>query len=114
MLKQRIYFEWMGMLWKLTPEKLLQWINDMQAKKEKDIGEYGPRHKAKKYPRGIYKSGHSADGCSGGNIERCVPAKDLCLLNMTDWETADLKIMKKQVEEYLAGKRPYLDSYQCG
>ena len=113
MRKQRIYFEWMGLIWKLTPASLLRWIKDVQAGKDADIGDYGPRHKAKKYPSGLYKGQVSDDGCSGGRIERASPKDIVCLLNMTDWEESDIKLIRKQVEDYLAGKRKYIDSHNC-
>lgn len=110
MRKQRIYFEWFGLIWKITPENLLRWIKDVQSKKECDIGDYGVRHKAKKLPVGLYQY-------KGGDRtyppSTSAPNKEVCILNMTDWEEQDLKLIKKQVEEYLSGKRPYVENHRC-
>lgn len=110
MRKQRIYYEWFGMIWKITPENLLRWIKDVQAGKSGGIGDYGVRHRAKKFPVGIYQLKESS---RSHPPSPSAPNKEVCLLNMTDWEDQDLKHIKRQVEEYLSGKRPYIENYRC-
>lgn len=107
--QQRIYFEWMGMLWKLTPANLLRWIKDVQAGKDVDIGEYGPRYRAKKLPSGVYQY----KGEEHYNPPSSAYPPEVCMLNMSDWEDPDLKVIRKGVEEYMAGKRKYINSHRC-
>lgn len=111
MTKQRIYFEWFGMMWSLTPEALVKWCKDAQASKGNlDIGRYGRLYKAKKYPKGVYKPEPSSKGSQGpiGSYY-----KEACVLNMTDWEMGDVTHILRQTEEYLAGQRKYIESYRC-
>lgn len=110
MTKQRIYFEWFGMMWSLTPENLIRWCKDALSGKAVDIGKYGRLYRSKKFPKGVYKPEASSSGHSSpiGSYY-----KEACVLNMTDWEDYDVKQILKQAEEYIAGQRKYIDSYRC-